>query len=66
MQSQLVDGELAVSFHCALDAMTSITQAHELTVRLEEYLRQFRSVASTSVGSRGGSHQTLDRTQSVP
>ena len=39
MQSQLVDGELAVSFHCALDAMTSITQAHELTVRLEEYLR---------------------------
>jgi cation diffusion facilitator family transporter len=39
MQSQLVDDELAVSFHCTLDAMTSITQAHELTVRLEEYLR---------------------------
>jgi cation diffusion facilitator family transporter len=36
---QLVDGELAVSFHCTLDAATSITVAHELTVRLEEHLR---------------------------
>ena len=36
---QQVGGELAVSFHCALDASTAITEAHELTVRLEEYLR---------------------------
>ena len=32
-------GELAVSFHCALDPATAITDAHDLTVRLEEHLR---------------------------
>jgi cation diffusion facilitator family transporter len=36
---QQVGGELAVSFHCTLDASTAITAAHELTVRLEEHLR---------------------------
>jgi cation diffusion facilitator family transporter len=36
---QQTGGELAVSFHCTLDASTAITEAHELTVRLEEYLR---------------------------
>ena len=36
---QAVGGELAVSFHCTLDAATAITEAHDLTVRLEEYLR---------------------------
>jgi divalent metal cation (Fe/Co/Zn/Cd) transporter len=36
---QHAGGELSVSFHCALDAATAITEAHELTVRLEEYLR---------------------------
>ena len=36
---QLAGGELAVSFHCALDPATAITDAHNLTVRLEEYLR---------------------------
>ena len=30
---------LAVSFHCTLDAETSITAAHELTERLETHLR---------------------------
>jgi cation diffusion facilitator family transporter len=36
---QIAGGELAVSFHCTLEASTAITDAHELTVRLEEYLR---------------------------
>jgi divalent metal cation (Fe/Co/Zn/Cd) transporter len=36
---QLAGGELAVSFHCTLDASTAITAAHDLTVRLEEHLR---------------------------
>jgi divalent metal cation (Fe/Co/Zn/Cd) transporter len=36
---QWTGGELAVSFHCTLDAATAITDAHELTVRLEESLR---------------------------
>lgn len=36
---QSVNDELAVSFHCGLDASTAITEAHDLTVRLEEYLR---------------------------
>jgi cation diffusion facilitator family transporter len=36
---QHAGGELAVSFHCTLDASTAITEAHELTVRMEEYLR---------------------------
>ncbi|MCE5267002.1 MAG: cation-efflux pump [Planctomycetaceae bacterium] len=36
---QMAAGELAVSFHCALAPTTAITEAHQLTVRLEEYLR---------------------------
>jgi cation diffusion facilitator family transporter len=36
---QSAGGQLAVSFHCTLDPSTSITDAHELTVRLEDYLR---------------------------
>jgi cation diffusion facilitator family transporter len=36
---QHAGGELSVSFHCALDATTAITEAHDLTVRLEEHLR---------------------------
>ena len=36
---QLVDGELAVSFHCTLEPATAITEAHDMTVQLEEYLR---------------------------
>jgi divalent metal cation (Fe/Co/Zn/Cd) transporter len=36
---QAAGGELAVSFHCTLDPATAITAAHDLTVRLEEYLR---------------------------
>jgi cation diffusion facilitator family transporter len=36
---QQAGSELAVSFHCTLDASTAITAAHELTVRFEEYLR---------------------------
>jgi divalent metal cation (Fe/Co/Zn/Cd) transporter len=39
LRAQQAGGELAVSFHCTLDASTAITDAHELTVRLEEYLR---------------------------
>jgi cation diffusion facilitator family transporter len=39
VRMQLVGGELAVSFHCTLDAATAITEAHNLTVHLEEYLR---------------------------
>jgi cation diffusion facilitator family transporter len=39
MQVQQAGGELAVSFHCTLDASTAITAAHDLTVQLEEYLR---------------------------
>jgi cation diffusion facilitator family transporter len=39
VQSQMVGGELSVSFHCALDPGTPITAAHEITVRLEEHLR---------------------------
>jgi cation diffusion facilitator family transporter len=34
-----VGGELAVSFHCALPPSTAITVAHDLTLRLEDYLR---------------------------
>ncbi len=39
LQVQLAGGELAVSFHCTLASATAITEAHQLTVRLEEYLR---------------------------
>jgi cation diffusion facilitator family transporter len=33
------EGELSVSFHCAIDAGTAITAAHELTERFERELR---------------------------
>lgn len=36
---QQIGGELAVSLHCTLARSTSITDAHEFTVRLEDYLR---------------------------
>jgi len=36
---QQAGGELDVSFHCGLQPDMSITDAHELTVQLEEYLR---------------------------
>jgi len=36
---QQTGGELAVSFHCALDPATAITDAHLVTQRLEEFLR---------------------------
>jgi cation diffusion facilitator family transporter len=36
---QLAGGEYGVAFHCTLDGATAITAAHDLTVRLEEYLR---------------------------
>ena len=39
VRATLAGGELAVSFHCTLDAATAITEAHDLTVRLEAYLR---------------------------
>ncbi|MEN6407828.1 MAG: cation diffusion facilitator family transporter [Thermoguttaceae bacterium] len=39
LRVQWACGELAVSFHCELAAATAITEAHDLTVRLEEYLR---------------------------
>jgi len=37
---QLVGGEMAVSFHCALAPATAITDAHDLTVRLEKHLHE--------------------------
>lgn len=39
LQVQWAGGELAVSFHCTLDPSMAITEAHDLTVRMEEYLR---------------------------
>jgi cation diffusion facilitator family transporter len=39
VQVQMAGGEMAVSFHCILDAATAITDAHDFTARLEEYLR---------------------------
>jgi divalent metal cation (Fe/Co/Zn/Cd) transporter len=36
---QWAGGELQVSFHCRLDAATRITDAHEVTVKAEEFLR---------------------------
>jgi len=39
LRVQLVNGELAVSLHCTLEAETAITEAHEFTVLLEDYLR---------------------------
>jgi len=37
---QSAGGELAVSFHCHLDAATAITDAHDFTNRLESHLRR--------------------------
>jgi cation diffusion facilitator family transporter len=39
IQVHWADGELAVSFHCTLEAGTAITVAHEMTVQLEKHLR---------------------------
>jgi divalent metal cation (Fe/Co/Zn/Cd) transporter len=39
LKVQRVDGELSVSFHCALDAGMSIAEAHAFTERLEKDLR---------------------------
>ncbi len=36
---QQIGGELSISLHCTLAPSTSITDAHEFTVRLEDYLR---------------------------
>ena len=39
LKVQAVGDELHVSFHCTQEAQTPITQAHELTQRLESFLR---------------------------
>jgi cation diffusion facilitator family transporter len=39
LRVQRVGDELAVSLHCTLAPSTSITDAHEFTVRLEDFLR---------------------------
>jgi divalent metal cation (Fe/Co/Zn/Cd) transporter len=36
---QNAGGELQVSFHCRLDAATAITDAHDFTVKAEDFLR---------------------------
>lgn len=40
LKVQWVGGELTVSLHCTLDAGTTITEAHDFTERLEQYLRR--------------------------
>jgi len=40
LQVQMVDGEIAVSFHVILDPATTIVDAHTLTVDFEHFLRQ--------------------------
>ncbi len=40
MEVRHLGGELLVSFHCRLPPAMSITEAHEFTVRVEEYLRR--------------------------
>ncbi len=40
LRVQWSGGERSVSFHCTLPATTAITDAHDLTVRLEEHLRR--------------------------
>jgi len=40
LRVQRIGGETAVSFHCALEGATAITAAHDITVRLEDYLRE--------------------------
>jgi divalent metal cation (Fe/Co/Zn/Cd) transporter len=39
LKAQWAAGELAVSLHCTLDAATTITDAHDLTQRMEAHLR---------------------------
>ena len=39
LRVQQAGGKLAVSLHCTLEAATAITEAHDLTIRMEEYLR---------------------------
>ncbi len=39
VEVQQTGDELAVSFHCSLDAATAITDAHELTEQIEKHLR---------------------------
>lgn len=39
VQVQRTGDELAVSFHCTLDARTAITDAHKLTEQMEQHLR---------------------------
>ncbi|MGA2033884.1 MAG: cation transporter dimerization domain-containing protein, partial [Thermoguttaceae bacterium] len=36
---QIAAGELQVSLHCRLAPTTAITEAHDVTVKLEEFLR---------------------------
>jgi cation diffusion facilitator family transporter len=40
LRVQRIGEETAVSLHCALEAATAITAAHDITVRLEAYLRE--------------------------
>jgi len=37
---QRVGGEVSVSFHCAMDADTSISEAHAMTEQMEKRLRE--------------------------
>jgi divalent metal cation (Fe/Co/Zn/Cd) transporter len=39
LRVQQIGSELSVSLHCTLAPATSITEAHDFTVRLEDYLR---------------------------
>lgn len=40
LRVRMVGGELAVSFHCSIDATTKIAEAHALTERIEQALRR--------------------------
>ncbi len=40
VRAQQVGEELSVSLHCTLEADTAITVAHDLTMRLEDFLRE--------------------------
>jgi two-component system sensor histidine kinase ChvG len=46
LKVQRAGGELAVSFHLTLDPDTAITDAHELTVQLEQHLRATEAFAA--------------------
>jgi cation diffusion facilitator family transporter len=39
LRVQKIGEELSVSLHCTLDPATAITDAHEFTIKLEDYLR---------------------------